>query len=60
MEDSETLHKLAILTWRNIADSAAGPCDAGGGLMTEGNLRPPSGITIHRITEHTLERRHAW
>ena len=41
MEDSETLHKLAILTWRNIADSAAGPCDAGGGPMTEGNFSGP-------------------
>ena len=38
MEDSETLNKLAILTWRNIADSA-GPCDAGGAPMTEENLR---------------------
>ena len=60
MEDSETLNKLAILTWRNIADSA-GPCDAGGAPMTEGNLRgPPSSITILGITEHTLERCHAW
>ena len=31
---------MAILTWRNIADSA-GPCDAGGGPMTEGNLSGP-------------------
>ena len=37
------LNKWAILTWRNIADSA-GPCHAGGAPMTEVDLRPPLSI----------------